>query len=230
MNTLISFLSWIPYWFYYRRLDFVQWVNWHISEIHYAISKIREIHYEGAHLAIIGLAWPAFGIGLFDVDFGIWVWLGLWEISWTFKRFDSPYTRKQWNATFLYHAIYWTTYFFGFLLPNRVKATWAARWFILSQTIDANESIKLSKTLGRINRLRIAIAKRIASFNKIKIFSIVLLSLTDLHLSAFAILAILAVLAIVVGLVVSVTSYRNTSNYNTRRNDRGYKWTDSFDD
>ena len=146
------------------------------------------------------------------------------------QKIDSLSIWSLNRRTLTYHAIYWTTYFFGFLLPNRVKATWAARWFILSQTIDANESIKLSKTLGRINRLRIAIAKRIASFNKIKIFSIVLLSLTDLHLSAFAILAILAVLAIVVGLVVSVTSYRNTSNYNTRRNDRGYKWTDSFDD
>ena len=134
------------------------------------------------------------------------------------------------RRTLTYNAIYWITYFFGFLLPNRVKATWAARWFILSQTIDANESIKLSKTLGRINRLRIAIAKRIAPFAKIKIFGIALLSLTDLHLSALTILAILAVLAIVVGLVVSVTSYRNTSNYSTRRNDRGYRWTDSYDD
>lgn len=49
-------------------------------------------------------------------------------------------------------------------------------------------------------------------------------------LNALLVVAIVAVLAIVIGVVLSTTQYRNTSNYQTRRNQRGYHWTDAYDD
>src|SRR5574337_43135 len=151
MNTFLNYLLDLFYLLTSPIRALRRWISWRIRGIKARLANLA------THAVPDDDACYVWGF-VADDD-----WIGVLVAVW-------PYL----YLAVLYHAIYWVMYFGGFTMAGRLGDKLAAKWWELALIVPTDEVMRLARAIGRVNRLRLAIARAISPIKPPKITAFLL--------------------------------------------------------